>query len=81
MLIVTRKPNQSVYIGEDIVVTVLEVQGQHVRLGIRAPQQFKVYREEIFERIRLENQQAAAVTSAALDEAAKLMSKPKSGEQ
>jgi carbon storage regulator len=75
VLIVTRKPHQSVYIGEDIVITVLEVQGQHVRLGIRAPQQFKVYREEIFERIRLENQQAAAVSSAALDEAAKLMPK------
>lgn len=81
MLIVTRKPNQSVYIGEDIVITVLEVQGQHVRLGIRAPQQFKVYREEIFERIRLENQQAAAVSSSALDEAAKLMPKPKSSGQ
>lgn len=77
MLIVTRKPTQSVYIGEDIVVTVIEVQGQHVRLGIRAPKQFPVYREEIFERIRLENQQAAASADAAVDEAARLIPKPK----
>lgn len=51
MLILTRKVGETVRIGEDISVTVLGVNGQHVRIGIAAPRSVDVHREEIYERI------------------------------
>ena len=47
MLVLTRRKNQSIVIGEDIVVTVLEVKGDQIRLGITAPREVQVYREEL----------------------------------
>lgn len=52
MLVVTRKVDQAVMIGEDIVVRVVEVNGQQVRLGIEAPRQLGVWREEIYEQMQ-----------------------------
>jgi len=54
MLILTRRITESVMIGSEITVTVLEVNGTQVRLGIRAPKEVPVHREEIFERIKRE---------------------------
>jgi carbon storage regulator len=54
MLIVTRKLQESVMIGNDVTVTVLGVKGNQVRIGINAPKDITVHREEIFERIRSE---------------------------
>jgi len=48
MLVLTRHANQSIMIGADVVVTVLEVRGDQVRLGIIAPRSIDVHREEIF---------------------------------
>ena len=48
MLVLTRHANQSIMIGDDVVVTVLEVRGDQVRLGIRAPRSVDVHREEVF---------------------------------
>ncbi len=48
MLVLTRHANQSIMIGTDVVVTVLEVRGDQVRLGITAPRSVDVHREEIF---------------------------------
>ena len=48
MLVLTRRANQSIMIGEDVVVTVLEVRGDQVRLGIVAPREIEVHREEVF---------------------------------
>ena len=48
MLVLTRRANQSIMIGADIVVTVLEVRGDQVRIGIDAPRSVSVHREEIF---------------------------------
>ncbi len=48
MLVLTRHANQSIMIGDDVVVTVLEVRGDQVRLGITAPRSVDVHREEIF---------------------------------
>jgi len=48
MLVLTRHANQSIMIGEDVVITVLEVRGEQVRLGIRAPRSVDVHREEVF---------------------------------
>lgn len=58
MLVLTRKVNQSIVIGEGVEVVVLEVRGEQVRLGIRAPRDVAVHRKEIYEQIVEENQAA-----------------------
>ena len=60
MLVLTRKIGESLAINDNIRVTVLEVKGKTVRLGIEAPNDVKVYRQEILVNILKENQQAAA---------------------
>jgi carbon storage regulator len=47
VLVLTRRKNQSIKIGDDIVITVLEVRGDQIRLGITAPRDVQVYREEL----------------------------------
>jgi len=54
MLILTRRPGESVKIGDDITVTVLGVRGNQLRLGFSAPQCVAVHREEVYERIQSE---------------------------
>ena len=60
MLVLTRKPKQQIMIGDDIVINVVEVQGDNVRIAIDAPKEVKIYRGEIFRAIQEENQKAAA---------------------
>ncbi len=48
VLVLTRRANQSIMIGDDVVVTVLEVRGDQVRLGIQAPRDIEVHREEVY---------------------------------
>jgi len=62
MLVLTRKPGESIVIDNDIVVTVVEVRGGQVRIGIQAPRHVQVHREEVFEQVRQEN--VAAVEAA-----------------
>lgn len=52
MLILSRRVGESFNIGDDVSVTVLSVKGNHVRLGIEAPRETPVHREEIYQRIR-----------------------------
>jgi carbon storage regulator len=59
MLVLTRKVHQSIMIGDSIEVVVLEVRGEQVRIGIRAPKTVPVHRKEIFEQIQSENEEAA----------------------
>ncbi|MGC8668634.1 MAG: carbon storage regulator CsrA [Chthonomonadales bacterium] len=59
MLVLTRKPDQSIMVGGDIEITILEVRGEQVRVGIRAPRDVVIHRKEIFEQIREENTSAA----------------------
>jgi carbon storage regulator len=66
LLVLTRHANQSIVIGHDIVVTVLQVRGDHVRLGIDAPRDIQVHRQEVFLALEQANQQAAA-SAAQLD--------------
>ena len=60
MLILTRRVGETVMIGNDVTVTVLGVKGNQVRVGVNAPRDVAVHREEIFERIRREEQAAHA---------------------
>jgi carbon storage regulator len=59
MLVLTRRIGESIQIGDDIKLTVLTVQGQTVRVGIEAPKNIRVHREEIYEKIVEENRRAA----------------------
>lgn len=59
MLVLTRKVNQSIVIGDNIEVVVLEVRGEQVRIGIKAPRDVTVHRKEIFDQIVEENQAAS----------------------
>ncbi|MCC6402852.1 MAG: carbon storage regulator CsrA [Fimbriimonadaceae bacterium] len=59
MLVLTRKVNQSIIIDGDVEVVVLEVRGEQVRLGIRAPQDVVVHRKEVYDQILAENQSAS----------------------
>jgi carbon storage regulator len=54
VLILTRKVGETLMIGEGVTVTVLEVKGHQVRLGVNAPKEVEVHREEIYERIKQE---------------------------
>ncbi len=64
MLILTRRVGETVVIGNDVDVTVLGVKGNQVRLGVKAPREVSVHREEIYKRIKAEEQEASDRGSA-----------------
>ena len=59
MLILTRKTNEKIKIGNDITITIIEVRGDQVKVGIEAPKDVKVFRQEVFNAIQTENKAAA----------------------
>ena len=64
MLLLTRKLGENIRIGDDVKITIVEVKGNHVKLGIDAPASVKVHREEIYERIQQENRRNQAGAAA-----------------
>lgn len=67
MLVLERKIKESLMIGDDIKITILEVQGNSVKIGIEAPKNVLIYREEIFEAIKQENIAASGVKQDKLE--------------
>jgi carbon storage regulator len=61
MLVLSRRANQSIVVGDDIVITVLDIRGDQVRIGIRAPRDVTVHREEVHAQIRQENRAASEI--------------------
>jgi len=59
MLILSRKINEKIMIGEDISISLIEIKGDQVRIGVDAPKTVKVFRKEVFDAIRTENKAAA----------------------
>ncbi len=55
MLILTRRPGESLYVGDDIRITVLSVQAKQVKIGLTLPDEMVVYREEVYRRVMEEN--------------------------
>jgi len=60
MLVLTRRSGESVMIGDDVVITVLETRGDVIRIGIQAPRDVQVHREEVYREIREANREAAS---------------------
>lgn len=73
MLVLARKINESIRIGEDIEVVVVDIKGDQVKLGIRAPRSVTVHRAEVFTEIQEENKQAASANPESLKEIQKLI--------
>lgn len=69
MLVLTRKSGESIKLGDDITITIVEVKGNSVRLGIEAPAGLRVYRKELYDKIKEENISAAKLF---MDEFAKI---------
>ena len=80
MLILSRKINEKIMIGDDISVSIIEIRGDQVRIGVDAPKSVKVFRQEVFDAIRAENKAAAqsAPVLPALDLAGQLKQEPSS---
>ena len=72
MLVLSRTYEETIMIGDDVEVTVLDIRGDRVRLGIRAPSRIPVHRKEVYVAIRQDNARAAESDAAALGEAAKI---------
>ena len=67
MLVLTRKLNEAIQIGEDIEITVLSIQGDQIKLGINAPKEIDIHRKEVFLSIKESNNEAAATSKNLLN--------------
>ncbi len=64
MLVLSRHRDESIMIGDDVVITIVDIRGDKVRLGIDAPQHIPVHRQEVYDAIQRENQKAAQLRPA-----------------
>ena len=67
VLVLSRRSGESIVIGKDVVVTIVEFRGDQVRVGIDAPRSVQIYRQELYEEISRANQMAASVLPTDLD--------------
>lgn len=66
MLILTRRPGESLYLGDNIKVTILSVQGKQIKIGLDVPSDMTVYREEVYLRVKEQNRMALQTSDADL---------------
>ena len=66
MLILTRKLGEKITIGDDITITLVEIKGMQVKLGIEAPKHIEIHRQEVYERIRQENVSSSDINDSDL---------------
>ena len=77
MLVLTRKVGEKIQIGDHITILIMEVKGKQVRLGIEAPPDVKVHREEIYQRIQEENIKASNVELSEFNKLTEMIDKKK----
>jgi carbon storage regulator len=58
MLILSRRPGESVHLGDDIKITILSIKGQQIKVGLEVPEHMPVYREEIYQKVQTQNASA-----------------------
>lgn len=82
MLVLTRKIDQSIIIGDDIRITIVDVRGDQVKVGIDAPRSIPVHREEVYREIQEENRRAAALEKDfVIDKLSELLPGPSKSQQ
>lgn len=77
MLVLTRMVNETIMVGDDIEITIVDVKGEKVRLGIKAPASVPVHRKEVYLAIRQANIEASQAAPQSLDDLQKLMDQRK----
>lgn len=68
MLVLSRHRDESIMIGDDVMITIVDIRGDKVRLGIDAPQEIPVHRQEVYEAIKRENQKASCVNPSEISD-------------
>jgi carbon storage regulator len=76
MLVLTRRAGESVMIGDSVIVTVLEARGDVIRLGIQAPRDVQVHREEVYRELQAANREAASPTEDAVEAVTRMLQPP-----
>ena len=73
MLILSRKTDQQIKIGDDITITIIDIHGDQVKIGVDAPRDVKVFRQEVFNAIKTENTAAASVNTDSIGALSKML--------
>ena len=73
MLILSRKTDQQIKIGDDITLTIIEIRGDQVKIGVEAPKSLKVFRQEVFSAIKSENTAALNVNTDSIGALSKML--------
>lgn len=76
MLVLSRRRDESIIIGDDVVVTVIDIKGEQVKLGVSAPRSVSIHRREVYEAIQAENLAAARPEAQNLSQLARVLEKP-----
>ena len=75
MLILSRKTNESIIIGDQVEISIVDIKGDQVKIGIKAPRNIKVYRQEVYKAIQAENIEALKTKPGTLPELKQLIKK------
>ena len=76
MLVLSRQRDETIMIGDDVEITVVDIRGDKVRLGITAPREIKVHRKEVYDAIKLENEKAARLSPGDVSDVVDLSTPP-----
>lgn len=77
MLVLTRKKGESIILGNDIELTILDIEGEQIKLGINAPKNIEIHRKEVYMMIQNENKEAASRQNISIDNLKQLLKEKK----